>query len=93
MQRHSGATAALVELQYRSDMLVLTIEDNGRGFVPDVAGRSEERFGLSGMRERADLLGAALEIASSPGEGTTIRLTMKIDSGKRGTAWKLESKS
>ena len=92
VQRHSGATAATVELGYGSDMLVLTIEDNGRGFAPELAGRAQERFGLSGMKERADLLGAALDITSSPGEGTTVRLTMKIDSAKRGTAWKLESK-
>ena len=91
VQRHSGATAASVDLHYGSAMLVLTIEDNGRGFGP-AAAVSDGHFGLSGMQERAGLLGAALDIASQPGEGTTVRLTLKIDGARRGSTWKPESK-
>ncbi len=92
VHRHSGATMASVDLHYGSDMLVLTITDNGQGFVPEVAAAAEGHFGLSGMQERAGLLGAALDIISRTGEGTTIRLTMKIDNGKSKTTWKPESK-
>ena len=92
VQRHSGATAASVELHYGSAMLVLTLQDNGRGFSPEQAGQAEGHFGLNGMKERAGLLGAALDIVSRPGEGTTIRLTMKIDGGKSRTTWKRELK-
>jgi two-component system, NarL family, sensor histidine kinase UhpB len=55
---------------------ILRIRDDGRGFrsVPGRNGRS--RLGLSGMRERALLVGGSLNIFSEPGEGTTIELTM-----------------
>jgi two-component system sensor histidine kinase UhpB len=55
---------------------ILRVRDDGRGFhsVPGRNGRS--RLGLSGMRERALLVGGQLNIFSEPGEGTTIELTM-----------------
>ncbi len=78
VQRHSQASNASVELHYGGDALVLTVEDDGRGFVVDDALRSHERYGLSGLRERANLLGGTLEIASAPGKGTKITLTTEI---------------
>jgi signal transduction histidine kinase len=51
------------------DDLELRIEDDGRGFDPDAA---TSGFGLLGMRERAELLGGSLEVASTPGDGTLI---------------------
>ncbi len=75
VQRHAQAFNASVELRYGRDELVLTIEDDGRGFIVDEALRSHERYGLSGLKERAGLLGGSLEIASEPGKGTRITLT------------------
>ena len=53
---------------------VLRIRDDGCGFQPDK--RSGGRLGVSGMRERALLVGGRLNVFSAPGEGTTIELTM-----------------
>ena len=58
-------------LEARDGSLVLVIEDDGVGFEatsPDPA----HGIGLLGMRERAALVGATLEVESSPGNGTSI---------------------
>ena len=82
VQRHAAAQNASLELHYGADTLVLTVEDDGRGFVVEQALGAEERYGLSGLRERASLLGGTLEIASEPGKGTKITLTTEITRGK-----------
>ena len=66
--RHSGARAAHVILVEEGPDLVLTIEDDGRGF--DV-GRNGTSLGLLGMKERARLVGGTLEVASTEG-GTRV---------------------
>jgi signal transduction histidine kinase len=80
--RHAGATQASIELAYLPERLRLTIRDNGRGFVPDdnldAAHDSQGGLGLLGMRERAALIGATLEIMSSPGNGCHIQLSLPI---------------
>ena len=80
--RHSGATQASIELAYLPEQLRLTIRDNGRGFVPDdnldAAHDLQGGLGLLGMRERATLIGATLEITSSPGNGCHIQLSLPI---------------
>jgi signal transduction histidine kinase len=55
---------------------VLRIRDDGRGFRVPSTGTPRARLGLSGMRERALLVGGQLSVFSAPGEGTTIELTM-----------------
>lgn len=79
--RHSQATQAALELCYRSDLLQVTIRDNGQGFVTkrppfDPDHNSQSGLGLLGMRERATLIGAQLSIISSPGKGTTVVLSL-----------------
>lgn len=58
---------------------ILEIADNGRGFpVEEVLEQASKRhFGLRFMRERAQLIGARLEIVSNPAVGTTIRLALE----------------
>jgi streptogramin lyase/signal transduction histidine kinase len=75
--RHADAKTVLVGLQYRTDQLVLTVADDGRGFNADVPAEGGH-FGLQGMRERAVHIGAKLDVQSAPGEGTKIILTVKI---------------
>lgn len=67
--KHAGATAVTLELQYAPQQIVLTIADNGRGFDPQAPTGG---FGLLGLRERAERLGAALTIESQPGAGAQI---------------------
>jgi signal transduction histidine kinase len=67
-----------IELAEEEGDLVLQIEDDGRGFRLDDPGAARG-FGLQGMRERADLVEAALEVTSAPGEGTRVRL--RVPSG------------
>ena len=71
--QHSQASAVRVELS-SIGRTVLRIRDDGCGFQPDK--RSGGRLGVSGMRERALLVGGRLNVFSAPGEGTTIELTM-----------------
>ncbi len=53
-----------------------TVGDNGKGF--DAASRPPDRFGLRGMSERAELIGAALEIHSRPADGTKVVLDIPL---------------
>lgn len=75
--RHSGAESALVELTFSPEAVSLVIQDNGTGFqAPRTPAELaiEGHFGLLGIAERADLIGAALEIQSTPGKGTLIKI-------------------
>jgi PAS domain S-box-containing protein len=74
--RHSRATSVDVILERRGDQVVLIVEDNGVGFDPGRTSARRPGFGLLGMKERAALVGAALEIESQPGKGTTVLLRM-----------------
>jgi len=71
--RHAGATELAVSLAFNG-ALTLTLCDNGRGF--DSAAMEGDHMGLQLMRERAEMLGGTLDIASGAGGGTTIRLVV-----------------
>jgi signal transduction histidine kinase len=55
--------------------VTLTIHDDGVGF--DLNELESDRFGLRGMRERAELIGAHLRVDSAPGQGTTVIVNLK----------------
>ncbi len=74
---HANAKQVSVSLQKRDGYLDLQIQDDGRGF--DFKAVSEEQMGLRGMRERAELIGAKLEIQSQPEQGTLIYLTAEVE--------------
>jgi two-component system, NarL family, sensor histidine kinase UhpB len=71
--QHAGARHVDVELSFVG-RTVLRVRDDGHGFKTSSNGRA--RLGVSGMRERALLVGGHLTIFSEPGDGTTIELTM-----------------
>jgi signal transduction histidine kinase len=71
---HSGARTVWLSLSREADLLVAEIADDGHGF--DLSGQlSDLHFGLQLMRERAAEIEAHLEVRSSPGSGTVVRLS------------------
>lgn len=80
--RHGDARSARVTLDRVNGHWALAVNDDGQGF--DLGGdapnfealEGESHFGLKGMRERVSLLGGTLEVASTPGQGTTVRATL-----------------
>ncbi len=75
--RHAGANRIEATLTYTSSQLRLLVRDDGHGIDPDIlrAGR-DGHWGLSGMRERADRIGARLHLFSSASGGTEIELSV-----------------
>ena len=73
--RHSRAENIQVEVEYFDKQLRVLISDDGRGIDPQVllSGR-EGHWGLTGMRERAERIGASLKVRSRPAAGTEIEL-------------------
>jgi signal transduction histidine kinase len=76
--RHSGARRARVRLRRGPSSLELEVEDRGKGLDPAIARRG---LGLVAMRERAELLGGALDILRPDGGGTLVRLTVPVAVG------------
>ncbi len=85
--RHAGARHVSVVLERRGDTVVLIVEDDGEGFDMEtvMAAQRQGRLGLSGMAERASLVGGRLTVESAPGAGTTVLLEVPI--GDRHLAW------
>ena len=78
--RHSGANEAVVRLWVnQDDMLVLQVEDQGVGFDYETVLHSNKTSGISGMYERADLLGGQLTVGSSFGTGTYLAAQLPLD--------------
>lgn len=69
--RHAGADQASVRLEVLTEMLRVTIQDNGAGFDAERAVRPTS-LGLLSMRERAAAIGASFQINSTPGLGTAV---------------------
>jgi signal transduction histidine kinase len=83
VSRHAEATSAVVSITERDGVVTVSVTDDGKG--PPEAARLGPRgdgleggFGMSGMRERAELVGGELEMLPAPGRGTTIRLTVPL---------------
>jgi len=73
--RHAQALQVSLSITFKPDAVIMTISDNGRGFqVPASPAElaPSGHFGLLGLHERAELIGAHLDIQSSPGQGTLV---------------------
>lgn len=70
VERHSGATSAKIIVERKGKFLVVTIQDNGKGFRAKTSRGSG--WGLLNMRERASYVGGDLDILPQPGKGATI---------------------
>ncbi|HEY5731768.1 MAG TPA: ATP-binding protein [Anaerolineales bacterium] len=69
--RHSQATQVKVMLDMGEDRVRVTVDDNGRGFDPEVIQQGNS-LGLKLIRERAEMLGGTFEVDSSVGRGTRV---------------------
>ncbi|GAC1461871.1 MAG: hypothetical protein NVSMB8_13470 [Candidatus Limnocylindrales bacterium] len=78
---HAAATKVTVKLKEDEAYLEIVVQDNGHGFAEPWGDTTVRpgHFGLLGMRERITLLGGVCKISSTPGEGTTIRITVPRD--------------
>ncbi|HZW02667.1 MAG TPA: sensor histidine kinase, partial [Anaerolineaceae bacterium] len=77
--RHSGGSQVWIVLAFENDCVRLTVRDDGAGFtVPERSGQFARKghYGLLGMYERADLIGARLAIQSAPGAGTVVSVAL-----------------
>ncbi|HVL53941.1 MAG TPA: ATP-binding protein, partial [Vitreimonas sp.] len=78
-RKHASASKVSVTTRLDDDHWVLEISDDGKGFdLAAVAARGRRNFGLQFMRERAELIGARLDVRSHPGEGTIVRLAIPM---------------
>jgi signal transduction histidine kinase len=91
VSRHAQATQATISIVERDGTIRASVTDDGQG-LPD-AGRLGPRgdgleggFGMSGMRERAELVGGELELTPAPGKGTVMRLTVPLAGRPTATA-------
>ncbi len=75
--RHAGAKNIELELEYGSSSLRLMVRDDGRGIDPGVVrSGSDGHWGLPGMRERAERIGARFKVSTRAGAGTEVELTV-----------------
>ncbi len=70
VERHAAAQQVTVRLAFGSDRIDLVVRDDGVGFDP--AAVDPDHYGLTGIRERAAMIGATFKVHSRPGGGTRI---------------------
>ncbi|MCJ7551076.1 MAG: sensor histidine kinase, partial [Anaerolineae bacterium] len=78
--QHAEAENVIVSLETRGAQLRVVIEDDGRGFDPELVAGPPDSFGQQGMRERAEHVGGDLQVRSVVGKGTTVTLEMEMPS-------------
>ena len=76
IERHAGASRLSASLKAHGAHVELCIEDDGVGFDP--AATRPGHFGLVGLKEQAQMIGADLSIESAPDGGTRVRLSLRI---------------
>ncbi len=80
--KHSGASLIELRLGFEDNVLRIDVRDNGKGFDPPPAAPGSlvraGQMGLVGMFERAELLGASIQISSEPGSGTLLSVVIPI---------------
>lgn len=76
--RHGAPKAITLHLHYGEAAVTLEVHDDGKGFDSTTLTSEPGHFGLSGMMERANKLAGDLQITSTPGEGTSVRIAVPI---------------
>jgi len=81
VQKHSGASLAVVDLEFENGFIHLIVSDNGNGFDPETV-RGKESLGLISMRERVRSVHGTFVVESRSGEGTIIKVTVQAPGPK-----------
>jgi PAS domain S-box-containing protein len=78
--RHSGCSRVGIRLEVGAEEVLGRVEDDGNGFDPEAAGKASPSWGvgLRSMRERAEMLGGELRVASRPGTGTRMEVRVPL---------------
>lgn len=78
--KHARAERVSLQLSTAAGAVRLVVEDDGRGFRPEELGRERPSpsYGLVGMQERAELVGARLSVTSTPGSGTRVQVEVPL---------------
>jgi len=85
VRKHSGASQVVTTMAFHKADVTLTVEDNGVGFTqtPDLMTLARRgKYGIVGIYERAENLEAAVDISSTPGAGTRVRIVVPYMSQK-----------
>jgi two-component system sensor histidine kinase DegS len=79
--KYARGAQVIIRLARQDGMLRLSIRDDGPGFDPHEVARRAGRsnWGLMSMRERAELIGARFSVASSPGHGTEVTVSLPVE--------------
>ncbi len=77
-RRHSGADSAVVRLSHQDGLVIAEITDRGKGFPLATAMDGQRGLGLTGMKERATMIGGRITVDSVPGEGTRVRVMVPV---------------
>ena len=75
--RHGNAEQVVVQLTKAAERVLITVEDNGKGFEIDSAGKIHG-IGLNNIRSRVNYLNGKLDIESKSGEGTTVNIELIV---------------
>jgi anti-sigma regulatory factor (Ser/Thr protein kinase) len=79
--KHSGVKEAIVYVTRKAGAVIINVEDQGKGFLPDTLDLPDSQgggFGLFSIRERLSLSGGDLAIKSSPGNGTSAQVVIPV---------------
>ena len=79
--RHAQATKTEITVAFEKNQVKVTVSDNGAGFeIPDKLGElaRDGKLGLTGMQERAQLIGGELIVKSAPGKGSTVTVEVPV---------------
>jgi signal transduction histidine kinase len=84
--KHAAASEARIQITLENQILILTIQDNGKGFVAEAAitggqnvSAGSQKDGLFNMRKRIESVAGRMELESAPGRGARVKLMITLD--------------
>jgi two-component system sensor histidine kinase UhpB len=77
--KHSSATNCVITCEVEAEDFVVVVQDNGKGIPMELDGKLDRGHGMASMKGRAKQLNGQCLVESGPGYGTTIRLTLPLD--------------